>query len=177
MKRYTKQEILSSVSILDLAKKFSLNLECISSGNFTHRCKCPSPDHKSGSERTGSLYIDSVNNNFYCFGCGASNNVIDFYILRNGCDFSTAITEMSEHVDPAMVSGKKEVVKPNNFRQLLAISIMFKKALRSHPEDRGWIDALMIKTDSYIDQIDRYDVKKTKALCRKVSNILKRRYS
>ena len=58
-----------------------------------------------------------------------------------------------------------------------AISIMFKKALRSYPEDRGWIDALMIKTDSYIDQIDRYDVKKTKALCRKVSNILKRRYS
>ena len=73
MKRFTKQDILSSVSILELAKHFSIPLEQVCSGNFTHKCRCPSPEHKSGSERTGSLYIDGENNNFYCFGCGASN--------------------------------------------------------------------------------------------------------
>ena len=177
MKRYSKEEILSSVSILDLAKKFSMSLERVCSGNFTHRCKCPSPEHKNGSERTGSLYIAGEDNNFYCFGCGASNNVIDFYILRTGCDFSTAISEMSELVDPEKISGVSFTRKKNNFSILLNISEMFREAQRSNPDDIKWLEAVMQKTDEYIKEIDRYDVKKTKALSAKVFDMLKRRFS
>jgi len=175
MKRYSKEEILNSVSILDLAKKFSMSLERVCSGNFTHRCKCPSSEHKSGLERTGSLYIAGENNNFYCFGCGASNNVIDFYILRTGCDFSTAILEMSELVDPEKISGVSVAKKKNNFTILLSISEMFREAQRSNLDDTEWIEAIMKKTDEYIIQIDRYDVKKSKALLSKVLGLLKRR--
>tara|TARA_Y100001938_G_scaffold148104_1_gene230900 strand:+ start:269 stop:802 length:534 start_codon:yes stop_codon:yes gene_type:complete len=177
MKRFTKQDILSSVSILELAKHFSIPLEQVCSGNFTHKCRCPSPEHKSGSERTGSLYIDGENNNFYCFGCGASNNVIDFYILKTGCDFSTALSEMSEFVDPNKVSGKPSVVKKNNFASLLSISNMFRKVQLENPHDLEWIESVMIKTDYYIAEIDRYDVKKTKALETKVRRVLNRRFS
>jgi DNA primase len=177
MKRYSKEEILSSVSILDLAKKFSMSLEQVCSGNFTHRCKCPSSEHKSGLERTGSLYIAGENNNFYCFGCGASNNVIDFYILRTGCDFSTAILEMSEFVDPEKITGVPIVRKKNNFTILLNISEMFREAQRSNPDDIEWVEAVMQKTDEYIVKIDRYDIKKSKALSAKVFNMLKRRFS
>jgi DNA primase len=175
MKRYSKEEILNSVSILDLAKKFSISLERVCSGNFTHKCKCPSSEHKSGLERTGSLYIAGENNNFYCFGCGASNNAIDFYILRTGCDFSTAILEMSELVDPEKVSAVSAVRKKNNFTILLSISEMFREAQRSNPDDIKWIEAVMQKTDEYIIQIDRYDIKKSKALLAKVFNMLRRR--
>ena len=59
---FRKEDILDGVLIIDVAKMFKINLEGISSGNFTFRCKCPSDDHKSGRERTSSLYIDSVNN-------------------------------------------------------------------------------------------------------------------
>jgi len=176
MKRYSKEEILGSVSILDLAKKFSMSLERVCSGNFTHRCKCPSSEHKSGLERTGSLYIAGEDNNFYCFGCGASNNVIDFYILRTGCDFSTAILEMSELVDPEKVSGISVARKKNNFSILLSISEMFREAQRSNPGDIEWVEAVMQKTDEYIIQIDRYDIKKSKALSAKIFNMLKRRF-
>jgi DNA primase len=177
MKRYSKEEILNSVFILDLAKKFSMPLEQVCSGNFTHRCKCPSSEHKGGLERTGSLYIAGENNNFYCFGCGASNNVIDFYILRTGCDFSTAILEMSELVDPEKVSGVSAVRKKNNFTILLSISEMFREAQNSNPDDIEWIEDVMQKTDEYIIKIDRYDIKRSKALSAKVFNMLKRRFS
>ena len=152
-----------------------MSLERVCSGNFTHKCKCPSSEHKSGLERTGSLYIAGENNNFYCFGCGASNNVIDFYILRTGCDFSTAILEMSELVDPEKVSGISVVKKKNNFTILLSISEMFREAQRSNLDDTEWVEAIMKKTDEYIIQIDRYDIKKSKALFSKVLGLLKRR--
>jgi hypothetical protein len=177
MKRYSKEEILSSVSILDLAKKFSISLEQVCSGNFTHRCKCPSSEHKSGSERTGSLYVAGEDNNFYCFGCSASNNVIDFYILCTGCDFSTAISEMSDLVDPDKVSAVPVTKKKNNFIILLSISEMFREAQRANPDDIEWITAVMKKTDEYTIQIDRYDVKRSRALSAKIFNMLKRRFS
>jgi DNA primase len=176
MKRYSKEEILSSVSILDVAKNFSLSVERISSGNFTHRCRCPSPDHKGGQERTGSLYIAGDDNNFYCFGCGASNNVIDFYMLCAGCDFSTAISDMSELVDPAKVSAAPTLKKKSNFTILLSISELFRKAQVSHPEDLEWIEMVMKKVDEYILKIDRYDIRRTKALFNKVSSMLDRRF-
>lgn len=177
MKRYSKEDILNSVNILELAKNFSIPVEDVCSGNFTHRCRCPSPEHKSGSERTGSLYIDGDNNNFYCFGCGASNNVIDFYILKTNCDFSTAISEMSELVDPTKVTGKPSVRKKNNFVSLLVISEMFREAQKSNPTDLDWIERLMERADDYISEIDRYDTKKTKALEVKIYSLLRRRYS
>lgn len=176
MKRYSKKQILDSVLILDVAKRSSIPLEPISSGNFTHRCKCPSPEHKAGSERTGSLYIDGENNNFYCFGCGASNNVIDFYILKNNCDFSQAISELSEFVDPAKVGSSQPFSKKkSNFSILFHISEMFRRYQKNHPEDDEWVSSLMKKTDEYIDEIDRYDLKKTKSLAARVRDILNRR--
>lgn len=177
MKRYSKEEILKSVSILDIAKSLNISLEPISSGNFTHRCRCPSPDHKGGSERTGSLYIDGDNNNFYCFGCGATNNVIDFYILGASVDFSTAITDLSEFVDPDKITGVTSVRKKNNFSVLFAVSSLFRKAQVEHPEDIEWIESVMKRTDEYIEKIDRYDIKRTKALLYKINKMLNRRYS
>ena len=53
---------------------------------------------------------------------------------------------------------------------------MFREAQRSNPDDIEWIEAVMQKTDEYIIQIDRYDIKKSKALLAKVFNMLKRRF-
>lgn len=177
MRKYSKEEINASVRITDLANKFSIALEQVNSGNFTHRCRCPSKEHKSGSERTGSLYIDEDNNNFYCFGCGASNNVIDFYILCKGVDFSTSLVELSEFVDPDKV--KKVVSKKHvsNFSQLLELSNLFRRIQIKYPNDIEWIEKLMKKTDNYLDGIDRRDVKASKSLLKKVKTTIHRRYS
>ena len=177
MIRYSKEEINVTIRITELANKFSIALESVNSGNFTHRCKCPSKEHKSGSERTGSLYIDEQNNNFYCFGCGASNNVIDFYILCKDVDFSTAILELSENIDPTKVSKVPRKQKAVNFSQLLEISNIFRRAQTMHSEDIEWIEKLMKKTDQYLESIDRYNVPGAKKMLKKIKIVIHRRYS
>ena len=73
------QAIRNQINILDICDEFSVRVECVNNGSFTHRCKCPY--HKGGNERTPSLYIDSTNNTFFCYGCNAGNSVINFYNL------------------------------------------------------------------------------------------------
>jgi hypothetical protein len=175
--KYSKEEIIKSVFISDIADRLSVSLEQVNSGNFTHRCKCPARDHKNGSERTCSLYVDNENNNFYCFGCGASNNAIDFYMLCKDVDFSTAIQELSEFVDPTKIGSVSRQKKVVNFPQLLKLSVCLRDVQKMHPEDIEWIEDMMKKTDKYIEDIDRHDVSRAKNLLAKVKGLIHRRYS
>ena len=177
MKTFSKKEILSAINILDIALDRGISVEEVSSGNFTHRCKCPGVNHKGGSERTGSLYIDSVRNNFYCFGCSASNNAIDFYMLCADLDFGTAIKELSQDIDPSKVTKVREEHVQNNFSSILAISNLFRAYQKAHPEDILWIESVMKKADIYLSRISRSDVAAADSLHRNIKRVLKRRYS
>ena len=177
MIKYSKEEIIKTVAISDIADKLSISLEQVNSGNFTHRCKCPARDHKNGSERTCSLYVDNENNNFYCFGCGASNNAVDFYMLCKDVDFSTAIQELSEFVDPTKIGNVSRQKKAVNFPHLLKLSDCFRDAQKNHSEDIEWIEGVMKKTDKYLEDIDRHDVHRAKVLLKKVKGLIYRRYS
>ena len=171
-----KDTILSSVKILDLAEEFEISVEEISSGNFTHRCRCPSDKHKAGSERTGSLYIDGNNNNFYCFGCGATSNVIDFYILITNKTFSESMQYLSTLVDPNNVSSPiDEEVKVSTFDECLKISNMFRAYITKYPDDFDWIDGIIKQADQYLEDIGRYEVDRTKSLRRKLLSTLRQR--
>ena len=177
MRTLNKEEILNSIKIVEVATRNGVAYEQANSGNFTHRCKCPGKDHKSGSERTGSLYIDNDNNNFYCFGCGASNNVIDFYILCVDVDFSTAIRDLSELIDPKDVTAVPRAKRQNNFSKILEVSALFRVAQKAHPSDLEWIEKLMRKTDVYIDLIGRNDIRGADKIFKGVRRSLNRRYS
>ena len=176
MIRYSKEQILNSVNIARIADKFSVGLEQVNTGNFTHRCKCPSAEHKGGSERTGSLYIDEVNNNFYCFGCGASNNVIDFYMLCAEKDFSESILDLSGYVDADKVKNIKVIKKVNNFQYLIMISNEFRNLQKFHSEDMEWIEKFIKHTDQRLCSIDRHDVGMAKKILNKIKLIISRRY-
>ncbi len=173
MRTYSKEEIVRSVKILDVAERLEISAEEVQSGNFTHKCRCPSSKHR---ERTGSLFVDNVNNNFYCFGCCASNNVIDFYILATDSDFMSAISFLSEMVDPNRIVTAESEKKESTFVDLLKISNGFKKVLRRYPEDFEWITGIMEKTDRYVEEIGRYDVERVKALQKKLGTLFKERY-
>jgi len=177
LRRYSKEELIKAVNIVDLAERFAIGLDPINSGNFTHRCKCPSKEHKGGTERTGSLYIDSDNNNFYCFGCSASNNAIDFYMLCKDVDFSAALQALSDIVDPAKIGKVSTKKRSVNMLQLFEISTSFREIQKAHPEDLEWIEGFMKKTDQFLENIDRYDVSRAKDLLKKVKFVIRRRYS
>ena len=46
------------------------------------------------NEKTGSFVIYLNQNKFYCFGCSAGTDAIDFFMRRDNCDFITAIKKM-----------------------------------------------------------------------------------
>lgn len=54
------------------------------SGKFTHKCSCPNPAHKSGSERTASFYFNRQTGQFFCFGCSIYGNAFDLIALLGG---------------------------------------------------------------------------------------------
>jgi DNA primase len=174
---FSKEQILLNVKISDVAESVGISLEEVNTGNFTHRCKCPSPDHKGGLERTGSLYIDDDRNNFYCFGCNASNNVIDFYILCTDKTFSESIKELSTFVDKKNLKRSKTHIKNTIFSVLLEISHYYRGLLRAHPDDMEWIELMMKKTDEYISEIDRYDIDSAKKLMLNIKKSAFRRYN
>ena len=176
MRRFSKQDILSSIKISDIAESQGISLTEANSGNFTHRCKCPGTEHKSGLERTGSLYIDNQNNNFYCFGCGASNNAIDFYMLCTDRTFSEAIEDLSSSVDPNKISKRALEKKQNTMPILLEISILLRKAQKAHMEDLEWMEALMRKMDLKLSLLDRYDTIGARKVQRKLRQFLMGRY-
>lgn len=174
---FSKEQIILNVKISDVAESVGISLEETNTGNFTHRCKCPSPDHKGGLERTGSLYIDNERNNFYCFGCNASNNVIDFYILCTDKSFSESIKDLSAFVDKKNLKRSRDVAKSTIFSVLLNISHYYRGLFQAHPDDRAWIEFMMKKTDEYISEIDRYDVDAAERLFAKIKKVTFRRYS
>jgi DNA primase len=157
------ESINKNIQILDLAEEFSLKLETANSQSFDYLCKCPY--HKGGSERTGSLYINSDGNNFYCFGCNAGYSAISFYMLCADVDYSTAYNELAARV--LSMDGYEEVQtekRQTNFSIQLDISKFFRLAIKSRKFDLKKIDQMMKKTDEYLDNIDQYDLEQTQKL-------------
>ena len=171
----SKEDILICVKILDIAEEFGIIVEEASSGNFTHRCSCPSPNHKNGAERTPSLFIDAANNNFYCFGCSASSNSIDFYMACSGDSFVDAISALRERVEPGCADSRV-VLEGNNFNTLLKISFLFRETMLNHKEDLKWINDLMKYSDRFILSIHHTNEDGAKRLLSNIQEQIRRRY-
>lgn len=172
----SKEDIVSGIKIVDLAREFNIELENVISNNFDYRCRCPSPNHKNGQERTPSCYINSKDNDFMCYGCSASLNSIDFYMLCAGVDFSTAMFELKKRLKVGTGKGIPNQVVENSFTLLLEISKILRAAMLNHPDDLAWINKLMIYTDNFILDIDSKDVKKAKYLLNKIQQKINERY-
>lgn len=174
----TKQDISGAIKIIDIAEEFALSLEPVSSGNFDYRCKCPSPDHKSGNERTGSLYIDNVNNNYYCFGCNSNRSVIDFYMLCTGMQFSDAMRELQNR---AISAGAKQGVtsidiRLNNTKILLQTSMMLRECMLQHHYDLRWINSVMMAVDKKYESLKSDDIDLAKKIHLSVKKAIANRY-
>jgi len=165
-------KIKKYVEITDIAERFGISLEEVCVGNFTHRCKCPHKNHKSGSERTGSCYIDSEKNNFYCFGCQAGYSSIDFYMACADLEFHSAIDCMTPMV--ANIKGGGEYKrKASNYEILLEISDMFRAKIEENPFCVEELKLVIKKTDEYIEKIKPTDIKRASFLKYKVTEKLK----
>jgi len=168
--------IKRNVMIVDLADEHGISLSRISSGNFTHRCKCPNKNHKMGGENTDSLYIDSVNNDFYCYGCSAGSSCIDFYMICNDLNFGEALSVMSDYVD---FDGSSDGYTAKRFDDLaikLSVSNTIREYCQKNKKDYSYFAKLSLKIDDMFDSINNDDYKKLSALDRKIKKFLEGRY-
>lgn len=169
-----KEEILKYVKIIDIAERFNLDLEPISSGDFNFRCRCPF--HKNGQERTPSLYISETTNSFYCYGCQAGTNVIDFYILHTDKDFIEAIHDLKEYVGDSDVETVVHII--DTFPIKLKISNLFRIILTKYPDKFNEIEKIIKQTDQYLVNIDSENIdkiQKTQKLYNSLVSFFKKR--
>jgi len=172
----SKDDIIRGINILEFVKEFGIKLEETSAGNFDYICRCPSPDHKGGVERTGSCFIDSKANNFWCFGCNIGTNCIDFYMLCTEFTFQEAICELRKRVKPGTRRERYYNVDTNNFYVLLQISKLFRVTMSRHVNDLKWLNDLMRYSDKFILGINSKNDKGARELSEKIRNTIKKRY-
>ena len=91
--------ILDKIDILDILDRCNVEYTRSQSGNFTHKMRCPFPDHLSGQERTASLYISERNNDFHCYGCNANGNIVTFIMLYYGVVYHKALKILNSFVN------------------------------------------------------------------------------
>ncbi|MDR1034497.1 MAG: DNA primase [Holosporales bacterium] len=47
-------------------------------------------------EKTGSFFVNDEKGTFYCFGCGAAGDIIDYVIRKDGIQFRQALEKLAE---------------------------------------------------------------------------------
>lgn len=172
MKTASRTDIAKQVKILDLAKKFGIAIESASAGNFDYRCRCPSPDHKMGKEKTSSCYINSRDNNYYCYGCNKGVSSIDFYMSCADKTFAEAMQEMKEMVkNPGAyhdIVDQKRVAFPI----LVETSEIIRTFLIENPEQMKNMTNILKKIDRISFDLAKEDADKIEEMNKKLKNIL-----
>lgn len=143
-----KSQVLAATDIVELIRQ-TVNLKRSGSG-FVGLC----PFH---NEKTGSFSVSPSRQAFYCFGCKAGGNAIDFVMKRDRIEFIEALKLLAEqaHIDLPKFTRKGESA---NERQAIldiqsAAGAFFQHALaspagepaRAYLEKRGF-DAGSAKT-------------------------------
>lgn len=168
-------KIIDQILIVDLCSEFGIQVESLHGGNFTHRCKCPSPSHKGGRERTPSLYIDSTNNNFYCYGCGAYSNPVNFYnLIHEDLSFQDCVNTLKLRIDDK--KGSKRRFVQSNFEIQKEISFLMQFYNGRYPSKQNEFLRIQEKIDCAFQKIGYNDVSAAAKFLGRLRKFLKGKY-
>ncbi|WP_051693936.1 DNA primase [Desulfohalovibrio reitneri] len=94
---HTIQELKSRLDLGEVVRRY-VELKPASAGRFMGPC----PFHQ---ETKGSFSVNPEQGFYYCFGCQASGDVIDFYSRINGLEFRDAVEALAREAGLEMRSG------------------------------------------------------------------------
>jgi hypothetical protein len=161
--------ILDKVHILDILDKYEIDYARTSSGNFTHKLRCPFPNHLSGQERTASLCISERNNDFHCYGCNANGNVITFVMLFLGVPYNRALELLAklggvtngDDLDEELLRPKEKIdpnhtIMPYIFKSGVLIREFLKDMRKSENYTKWclWAAKQYKRLDHYLDTLN-----------------------
>jgi hypothetical protein len=182
--------IIDKTHFLDILDQWKIEYMPCSSGEFTHRMKCPLPEHGSGNERTASCFISQEQNKFYCFGCNCGGNIIDFVRLYTGKPFYEAVRWLAAYAkitSEGLEEGLKNIPKKEKrdpekmlsthiFRSgvLIRNFLNLIKGKKEYEKWCNWADKRFEKLDKFSNELTDNEWEIAKMYYDKISNHIKK---
>jgi hypothetical protein len=173
----SKELLISEISFVAVAEKYSSGIEDIGSSSFTHKCICPNPRHKNGGERTPSFYFSEEDKSFRCFGCTISGDIFDLIALMEGMPWGTVVRKLisKKNIDTNDLNIDFAATKTASLQQYtFDINLKISTALRKHLEncagtdsylkEEEWTDLMFKKIDSRLDKLENGSKESVKEL-------------
>ena len=120
------------------------------SGNASWKACCP-----CHQEKTPSFHVSESKQLYYCFGCGASGNVISFVMQAENCDFAEAVEKLAQkaHIKLPEPEFSEEMKQEENLKNRL-------RDMHS-AAGRFYYDILQtdegVKAKDYLDKNESYE--------------------
>ena len=160
-------QVLRRKKILDyLEQKGYSPVKVLPGGKY--QFLCPFPDHKE-TKPSFVVYTQAEFQNFHCYGCQRSYNIIHLVAELEGLSFKEALTKLSEGMELSLADGieveleriAREMSEPKDILQLedvlMSISSICRNCLSSmnfDPAECGIIDRLFASVDRDINNCD-----------------------
>lgn len=101
----------SKVRLIDIVSE---KIKLIKRGGSHYVGLCP-----FHSEKTPSFSVNCDNNLFYCFGCGATGDVIQFVSDTEGLDFKQAMISLAERYGVELIVSKSDEEAPDSLCNIM----------------------------------------------------------
>ena len=98
-----KEKIKKDVPCTDYLEKSKGNMYC-----------CPYCGSGHGQSGTGAVKYYPETNSWTCHACNKSGDVIDLYAAQRGCDFNTALSDLSAELGIAIDTAQEGTGKPQS---------------------------------------------------------------
>ena len=142
------EAIKSRVNLVDIAKRY---VELRRAGG---RWVAPCPFH---NETKPSFSINEEEGLFYCFGCQASGDLIDFYCRINGLEFREGLAQLAEEagVELSRVKRDPQAAKKDDFkRQALKLhELALTRFLSNLKGKEGWVLGTSLTSGRLVHQM------------------------
>ena len=143
----------STFSLLEyLENHFEFEVLYSSSG-WTHKTYCPF--HKNGHERTPSFFVNSIENRFFCQGCGISGGLVEFISKKQ----NKSPILVAEHIlnlstsKPSVITEIENKKKADNRNKInsymLKISDLFRTFTKDHLYDEDALQYIFKIEESF----------------------------
>jgi len=155
--------LIEKANILDILDEFDIEYIETSSGEFSHKLRCPF--HADGDERTPSMFVCLAKNSFYCFGCNSGGSIINLVAKHLGIPFYEAIKWLSEFIgldqNTEITWTKKERRDPHEtiLFQVFEIGALIREQLKKKENADNynkwivWANERYKKLDYFLDSI------------------------
>ncbi len=151
--------INANVKLLDVIDGYGLKVDKESDSRSTMMC----PFH---DENTASLKIFD-NKTFFCYGCGAGYDVLEFIKMYERISFMDVINRYKQNVSTTGETIYQKVLNQSKGHEFdlaaymmsskFRLGLILREYLKEHPDKVEFVDSCFFEMDSFFEMVDNLD--------------------